>query len=136
RSLLRANRNGVNVVLVRLEDWVRFADSAAPDLAEIERNVAQLVSALQSTAPCFGSPLIVCLCPASAQFLADPARAAFHERMARSVAGAVAELSAVHLVPSAELAELYPVAEAHDPHADELGHVPYTPLFFAALGTL
>src|ERR1044072_509740 len=48
RSLLRANRNGVNVVLVRLEDWVRFADSVAPDLAEIERNVAQLVSALQS----------------------------------------------------------------------------------------
>jgi len=31
---------------------------------------------------------------------------------------------------------LYPVAEVHDSHADELGHVPYTAEFFAALGTM
>src|SRR6266542_2814776 len=55
-SLLRANRTGVNVVLVRLEDWVRFGASAVPDLAEIERNVTQLIGALETTAPCFGSP--------------------------------------------------------------------------------
>jgi FkbH-like protein len=27
------------------------------------------------------------------------------------------------------------VAEVHDPHGDELGHLPYTPIFFVALGT-
>ena len=32
--------------------------------------------------------------------------------------------------------ELYPVTDYHDPVRDELGHIPYTPLFFAALGTI
>ena len=32
--------------------------------------------------------------------------------------------------------ELYPVADYHDPERDDLGHVPYTPLFFAALATI
>ena len=44
--------------------------------------------------------------------------------------------STVHLVTAQELHDLYPVEEIHDPHADDLGHVPYTPEFFAALGTL
>ena len=135
RSLLRANRGGVNIVLIRLEDWVRFGDSALPDLAEIERNAGELTGAIRSTASCLSSPLILCLCPASPQFLSDPARAAFHERMARSLTQSVAGLSGVHLIPPAELDALYAVADVHDPHADELGHVPYTPLYFAALAT-
>src|SRR6202035_5891569 len=28
-----------------------------------------------------------------------------------------------------------PVAGIHDPHGDELGHLPYTPVFFVALAT-
>ena len=32
--------------------------------------------------------------------------------------------------------DLYPVADYHDPQRDQLGHIPYTPLFFAALGTI
>jgi FkbH-like protein len=34
-----------------------------------------------------------------------------------------------------DIQELYPVGEVHDPHGDELGHLPYTPEFFAALAT-
>ena len=96
----------------------------------------QFVSALQSAAPYFASPLLVCICPASPLFLADPARAAFQRRMEERVASAGASLKTVHVLGAAEATELYPVAEAHDAHADELGHVPYTPVFFAALGTL
>jgi FkbH-like protein len=40
-----------------------------------------------------------------------------------------ADLAAVHLVTPE------PVAEAHDPHGDELGHLPYTPVLFVALAT-
>jgi FkbH-like protein len=52
------------------------------------------------------------------------------------IAAAAALLKSVHLAGAAEIRDLYPVAEAHDPHADELGHVPYTPAWFAALGTI
>ena len=41
----------------------------------------------------------------------------------------------VYLISPGEFA-LYPVADYHDPLRDELGHIPYTPLFFAALGTI
>ena len=34
-----------------------------------------------------------------------------------------------------EVEALYPVGEVHDPHGDELGHLPYTPEFFVALAT-
>ena len=37
---------------------------------------------------------------------------------------------------SEELLDLYPVDEIHDAYGDELGHLPYTPAFFTALGTL
>jgi hypothetical protein len=39
----------------------------------------------------------------------------------------------VHLVTAGELSRLYPVPEYYDPHADELGHVPYMPEFLRRL---
>ena len=44
-------------------------------------------------------------------------------------------VSGVYLLSPADF-KLYPVATVYDPLRDELGHIPYTPLFFAALGTL
>ena len=135
-GLLRANRNGVNVVLLRLEDWARFSDSDVPVLAGLERSVEQFVGALQSAAASFASPLLVSICPASPRFLADAAHAEFQRRTEQRMATVAAGLKTVQMVTAAEAAMLYPVADAHDPHADELGHVPYRPVFFAALATL
>jgi FkbH-like protein len=135
-GLLRANRNGVNVVLLRLEDWARVDESGEPDLEGLEQSVGQFISTLEATASCFHSPILIDICPASPLFLADPDRAAFQKRMEERIAAAAGRLKSVYLAPAAEAGELYPVTEAHDPHADELGHVPYTPAYFAALGTL
>ena len=41
----------------------------------------------------------------------------------------------VHLITAADVLAQYPVDEIQDPHGDELGRVPYTPLFFVALAT-
>jgi len=38
-----------------------------------------------------------------------------------------------HFITAEEIESLYPVAAIHDPHGDELGHVPYTTDYFAAL---
>ena len=126
-GLLARNRGGVNLVLVRLEDW---------GVENLEEHVGQFVASLHAAAQSLPAPLMVCVCPASPAFLADAARRELHARLERRVLAAVAAESAAYAVPMAELEALYPVAEAHDPHADDLGHVPYTPEFFAALGTL
>ncbi len=129
-SVLARTRNGVCVVMVRWEDWARCRDGAAPDLAELERNTRHFVAALRDAAATFSSPLVVVLCPASPRFPADAARG-----MEALVREGVAGAAAVHLVAPGEIDRLYPVAAPHDPHADELGHIPYTPEFFAALAT-
>src|ERR1039457_5782212 len=108
-GLLARNVGGVNVVLVRFDDW------PAPGAGEF-------VDAARAAAGRMAVPLIVVLCPGAVQF--------DHE-LRRGVAG----LPSVYLLTAAEIAELYPVADVHDPKGNELGRVPYTPLYFVALVT-
>jgi FkbH-like protein len=113
-GLFARNRGGVNVALVRFEDW-------RP--AGIEGEARRLVEAIRAAAATFSAPLILVLCPPAN----GPA-----ERLVRE---GVAELAAVQVIGPAEIDSLYPVAEVHDPHADELGRLPYTPEYFVALAT-
>lgn len=124
---LASNHNGVNVVLVRFEDW-------APDLARLEvhlENAQHFAASLKTAAQSFAAPLLVCICPASPGFPAD-----FGSRMEDLVAAATAELSTVHPVTPREIDDLYPVTQPNDPLGDKLGHIPYTPAYFAALATM
>jgi len=133
-GLLAGNRNGLNVLLVRFEDWARFRDAVS--IAELEGHVQHFVSAVRSAAANTHSPILVCVCPASPAFLADDERARFAARAEQALQKAFADLGSVHLVLTGALQRLYPVPDYYDPHADELGHLPYTPEFFAALGTM
>ncbi len=120
------NPGGANVLLLRFEDWERDRQDGRMDR---ERNVDDLAQALRSAAGRSSAFHLVLSCPPS------PARRALHETLEDRLAAALAG-SGVHLVRAAEMLALYPVAAPHDPHADEIGHVPYTPAFFAVLGTL
>lgn len=135
-GVLARNRNGVNVILVRPEDWLRFSDNQDPSLEALEANVHHLISCLRWSAESFASPLLVCICPPSPGFLQHPGHADFLQRMGELVESSLRGLNIVRLLPLSELNDLYPVEEWHDPHGDELGHVPYTAEFFTALGTL
>ena len=86
-GLLATNRNGLNVVLVRFEDWARFRHAAS--LAELESEVRRLESALRSAAGAAGSPVLVCVCPASPEFLSDQERAQFVRRSEESLRAAL-----------------------------------------------
>ena len=110
RGIFARNKNGLNVVLVRFEDWKQFRDRAA----------RELIAALKTAAAISASPILVCICPPSGQdALLDP--------LERS--------STIRVLSSARLLELYPVANYYDPAADQLGHIPYTPEAYAVLGT-
>ncbi len=135
-SLLAQNRGGINIVLARLEDWVRFRNREDGTLESLEGDARHLIACLRSAAEAFPSPLLVALCPSSPAFLARPGHAEFETRMTRLIESGLEGLATVYYLNLAELDELYPVAERHDPHGDELGHVPYTPDYFTALGTL
>ncbi|MEY2427784.1 MAG: polyketide synthase PksN, partial [Verrucomicrobiota bacterium] len=140
-SLLSANQRGLNVVLVRLEDWQRsgpdeVVGNAASFQDHIERNAAEFVVAMRTAATRNSAPCLICLCPASKPTAADPDRANFLAGVERRLKDDLGSAGGIYVTGSAELAALYPVSDYYDPSGDELGHVPYTPLFFTALGTL
>jgi FkbH-like protein len=112
-GLFARNRGGINVVLARFADWRE---------AGIADEARRLVAAVRGAAA-FPAPLILALCPP------EDCEA---ERIVRE---GLADLPAVHVISPAEVARLYPVAEVNDPHAEELGHLPYTPEYFVALAT-
>jgi FkbH-like protein len=116
-SLFASNRSGFNVALLRLEDWLQ---------AGVSTQVNRFLEAVRSRT---GAPLIVVLCPAT------PEQAAALAPVERDLAASLAGMPAVYPVSAAEVDALYPVGEVHDPHGNELGHVPYTPLYFVALAT-
>jgi len=70
-GLFATNRSGINVVLVRFEDWLRFQDGELAGIKAIEENVRSLISSLRSAAQAFPAPLLVCVCPPSPTFAAD-----------------------------------------------------------------
>ncbi len=110
-SLLCSNRDGVNVLLIRFADW-----------GGGHENLVRLVDAVRSSpARC---PLLIGICPP------HDAQDAALLREGLKAAGAV------HIFDAAELNTLYPVPNPYDADADALGSVPYTPLYFAALGTM
>jgi FkbH-like protein len=99
-GLFAGNRYGVNVVLVRVDDW---PEGGAPEfLGALEGYRAE-------------APLIVVECPGSK--------------------GALPGGKAGRHYWISDVTQMYPVDEIHDPHGDELGHVPYTDEYFAALAT-
>jgi amino acid adenylation domain-containing protein/FkbH-like protein len=137
-SLVLRNRDGFNIILLRLTDWQRFEETAnAVEAREkIERNVRELAGTLKAVAAGLSAPMLVCLCPAERKFTADSGWAEFLTRMEQTMASELGAISGVHGITPAQIAESYPVEDYEDPYADKLGHIPYTPAFFTALGSM
>ncbi|HYL99520.1 MAG TPA: HAD-IIIC family phosphatase, partial [Blastocatellia bacterium] len=141
-SLFLRNRNGVNVILLRIEDW-RARESALSgpqslgDIeSTVEANASYLDQALKSFAARSSVPCVVCLCPASPSMLASEADARRISRIEESLKDGLEGAPDVHIITSRDLSSKYPVAEYYDRRGYELGAIPYTSHFFTALGTM
>ncbi|MFI0942889.1 MupA/Atu3671 family FMN-dependent luciferase-like monooxygenase [Streptomyces sp. NPDC021020] len=120
-SAMDRNTGGVNVVLLRPEDW----GADAVQRAEVGQEFTQAVKAFQSERP---SPLVAVLCPA-----ADLGGTA---QWRRALGAGLAQIEDVVCLDMAELLALYDVGDYHDPVSEATGNIPYTQEFFAALGTV
>jgi amino acid adenylation domain-containing protein/FkbH-like protein len=139
-SLLSRNTRGLNVVLVRMEDWAPALGNdgeTVSDFAQrIERALGDLISALRSAAGRNTAQFLLCICPASGALVRDARQPVFFGRMQERIADELGSATNLHLIFPEQLAALYPVDEVYDSRGDQLGHVPYTQAFFTALATL
>ena len=115
-STMAGNREGFNVVILRMEDW-QASEAEVAD--EFVRAVAAFVAGRTV-------PLVVALCPSGAE-----GAAAWRARIAAGLAG----LDGVACLDMTPMLDRYGIREFDDPFGLEAGNVPYTPEFFAVLGT-
>ncbi len=142
-SKLAANARGLNVILLRWEDWERYEGAEVNgngagrgDHERLERNLEEFVRAMRVAANRGAMPWLVCICPAGRSAASNPIRGAFYQRAEMRLSTELERIGGVHLVTGKELNRLYGVADYYDPRSEELGQIPYTPAFFAALGTM
>ena len=135
--MLSRNSDGANVLLLRLTDWLRFEEGGteAEKKSRIESGLLELVRAMQAAAVRTKVPFLVCLCPAQSKLAGDPSWQEFLAGVERRLVSELSRLPKVQVVTSAQILELYPVDKYEDEYADKVGHIPYSPEFFVALGT-
>ena len=134
KSLLRGNRNGLNILLIRLQDWRKSASSSEPASEEaLDRSVNEFVVALRNAAASGRTPWLVCVCPNSPS--EESRCGGVYRRIEKGLAHDLGDASGVYLLGPEELERWYPVKDYYDPAGDELGHVPYTPVYFTVLAT-
>lgn len=127
RGEFAANCHGVNVVAIRLEDF------GGCELSRVRPNVGHFLQTLGEAA--LGVPTILCLCPASSEFLADAGRVRAAAALEAQLAAGCAEIRGVHFLDYRRVEEYYPVPDYEAPGGGRLGHVPYTETYYAALAT-
>ncbi len=136
KSVFASNKRGLNVVLIRLEDWERFRTQTAPGGDNAARmQIRDLIAALRGATASGASPILVCICPPSPQALSDPLRMRFLRQSEQDLEVGIEGLPMIRFLSTARLLELYPVTNYYDASTDKLGHIPYTPEAYAALGT-
>jgi len=102
--------------------------------ATLERNVQEFCGALRSFMNHATAPLVLSICPRTPAAGDAELKAALDDAEQALIAEA-AGLSNVRVIGSALALQRYPLDDYYDSHAHRVGHVPYTPECYAAIGT-
>ena len=128
-SLVRSNRNGLNVLLLRWRDLYPRDESGGGS------PVQELARALQTCVNNTKAPHLVISCPSTPDVPSQVERLPFSECDQQLVHEFEANTH-VSIVTAEQLQALYPVGRVHDNYSDEFALIPYTPAMFAAIGTV
>jgi FkbH-like protein/FkbM family methyltransferase len=101
----------------------------------LQTTIDEFVQALDSFTRVTSTPTILCLCPPSQ---GDSNAAAISRELIdgeNDLAGKVRAFPGVQLIRPETILARHQTVEFHDAHANQIGHVPYTPEGFAAIGS-
>jgi len=140
-SLLNRNTTGLNVILIRPEDWCsskqKYTSGTGYDdpAASLKNNVTEFVSALRAASECSRVPFMVCLCHGKPQHQTN---IGLSNRFTEIIDQLISDMQAipnVSPVSASDLDSLYPVAGYYDAERDKLASIPYTSLYYVSLAT-
>jgi FkbH-like protein len=138
-SALGRNRGGVNAVLVRFEDWLRFSGSglnysmsAVQETEQVQRRADEFLEALETYSRRNSTPTILWFGPPSPT--AQQRLGELFAELEGRATEACSRLPGIHVL-NPSLVSRYGVKNGYDAKRDQLGHIPYTPLYYTALAT-
>ena len=111
------------------------AETDALRAGSLKRNIEDFCTALRSHAKHAATPLVLCVCPRSSAADLDAGLTLALNEAEQILQSEAGTMPNVHTISSAMLMQRYPVKDHYDPHSHDLGHIPYTPECFTAIGT-
>lgn len=147
----RNEKDGANLLLVRLEDWLRPTDGGPMVASQAEKQTEawlagaqqqlntqaeMLVQGIKETTAVSAAPLFLIFCPPSPDHINPPHLQNLLHQQEQQLLHQLRSLPNLYLVSHAQLQAQYPVADSYAPATDALGHIPYTNEQYAALATL
>ena len=135
-SPFHRNEKGLNLILLRPEDWQRFGTLGSPEWKEeLRKNTREFLDILRSQASPFPARYLIMLTEPSEAIAQDPALTAFVQELSTEITEQCRAFN-LQVVSEKKLMASYPVTEILDPIADSEGHLPYRDDYYHALATL
>jgi FkbH-like protein/FkbM family methyltransferase len=125
---IRLDSGDVKAISTGMGEAREMADS-------LRRNTQEFCAALRSFMNQATAPLVLCFGPRTPAAEADAELKAALNDAEEALLGEAGRITNVHTISSASPLRRYPVNDYYDPHSHHVGHIPYTPECYAAIGT-
>ncbi|GCE15722.1 type I polyketide synthase [Tengunoibacter tsumagoiensis] len=133
-SSLLSQNTGVNLLLIRFEDWLRNDDSPEQmQVRTLEEHFTRLVKILTDSPKTI--PSLVALLPAGGAANLSDLTQTYIEMLTYRWKQALAQLENVSLIDVRSLVQHYAVQTIFDPVTDRAAHLPFTEEVYAVIGT-
>jgi FkbH-like protein len=137
QSAFGGNRDGINAVLLRLEDWCRSAPRKDDEALRerLSKDADDFLAALERFAARSSVPVFVWLAPLSKRVSEEQAMKSILEPLQRFLESSLLRMPGIHALEDERVRRWYPVPQEEAKLADMLGHVPFTPERYAAIAS-
>ncbi|MDQ1354318.1 MAG: FkbM family methyltransferase, partial [Acidobacteriota bacterium] len=141
---MAANPSGMNVILVKFDDWLRFREKVTgqksgmtPEEAEhLRASFKEFLAGLAAYADRAAAFTLIMLCPPAAPFHNEPTFQTLAREFQRELADFTTRRSLLTFLSAADYHSAYRVETVLDSFTDRMGHIPYTTTYYHFLATL
>ena len=137
-SLLYSDK-GINFLFIRTEDWLRDKKeiSSSKQIDFLDKTFKEFKEIFINAVNKIYIPFLVMIVPVNIITEKDFQKetVAHLDKINKELDLFLKEIPSVQYIEIDIIKDLYDVGEIYDPKTDELGHMPFTPEFYAALGT-
>ncbi|WP_379129612.1 condensation domain-containing protein [Paenibacillus sp. sgz500958] len=135
-GLLCKNRDGIGMILLRLEDWIQGMEHHSTQAeAVLTENANRFIQCAKGFVNKHQSQIVVCLCPASDKIKQDNRLLQLVQRLEDKINLECAKNQNIAVIQGEDIARKYQMTDFNDGLGDEEGHVPYLREYFTAMGT-